>query len=93
MERHGGITKIGSGALRSVLVQAGHVLLFRCNDEYAAPLQSIAKRIHTNRARRKIAVVAAARHILRLAFYVLRDGKDYNPALLRSEAEVSKPAA
>jgi hypothetical protein len=36
--------------------------------------------------RRKIAVVAAARFILRTAFYVLRDGTDYDPKLLRGVA-------
>jgi hypothetical protein len=29
-------------------------------------------------------VVAAARHILRIAFYVLRDGTTYDPTRLRS---------
>ncbi|MFC1642927.1 IS110 family transposase [Myxococcota bacterium] len=81
---HGGITKEGSQSLRRMLVQAGHVLLWRCDSEEAAPLRAIAMRIHTARARRKIAVVAAARHILRLAYYVLRDGTQYNPKLLHS---------
>lgn len=82
--RHGGVTKQGSPPLRGVLVQAGHVLLFRCNDDEAQPLKAIAMRVHKTRAKRKIAVVAAARHILRIAYYVLRDQRDYNPALLRS---------
>ena len=88
-ESHGGITKEGGHRLRRVLVQAGHVLLFRCRSDEAAPLKAIAARIHTARARRKIAVVAAARHILRLAYYVLRDGTNYNPKLLHSVS--SKP--
>jgi hypothetical protein len=29
-------------------------------------------------------VVASARHVLRIAFYVLRDGTEYDPKLLRS---------
>ena len=73
-QRRGGITKQGTGQRRSALVPAGHVLMFRCRSEQAAPLQAIAKRIHTVRARRKIAVVAAARHLLRIAYYVPRDG-------------------
>jgi transposase len=80
----GRITKEGPPGLRKVLVQAGQVLLFRCRSEQAAPLKAIAERIHTARARRKIAVVAAARHILRVAYHVLRDGTEYNPKLLRS---------
>jgi transposase len=90
--RHGGVTKQGSPPLRSVLVQAGHVLLFRCTDPSAAPLRAIAMRVHKTRAKRKIAVVAAARHILRIAFYVLRDQKDYDPALLHSESIEDKQA-
>ena len=81
-QRSGGFTKQGSPALRSTLVQAGHVLLFRCRSETAAPLKAIAMRVHTNRKRRKIAVVAAARHILRIAYYVLRDGTEYDPSRL-----------
>jgi len=90
----GRITKEGTPQLRSILVQAGHVLLFRCQSAEAAPLKSIAMRVHTNRARRKIAVVAAARHILRLAYYILRDGSQYDPQLLHSATkEVQQPAA
>ena len=74
---------MGSPQLRSALVQSGHVLLFRCQSELSAPLKAIAERVHTARARRKIAVVAAARHILRIAFYVLRDGTNYDPTRLR----------
>jgi transposase len=84
--RSGSITKEGSSALRSVLVQAGHVLLFRCGSEDARPLRELPKRVHTARVRRKIAVVAAARFILRTAFYVLRDGTTYDPKRLRTFA-------
>jgi transposase len=82
--RSGGITKAGSPSLRTVLVQAGHVLLFRCRAPETLPLKALAARVHSARARRKIAVVAAARHILRIAFYVLRDGTSYDPTRLRS---------
>jgi transposase len=81
-ERCGGITKLGSPALRSILTQAGHVLLWRCSSAEAAPLKALATRVLTARTRRKIAVVAAARHILRIAYYVLRDGTSYDPARL-----------
>ena len=79
----GRITRMGSPQLRSTLVQSGHVLLFRCQSELSAPLKAIAERVQTARARRKIAVVAAARHILRIAYYVLRDGTNYDPTRLR----------
>jgi len=89
--RNGPITKAGSGPLRAALVQAGHVLLWKCNAEDAKPLRALAARVHTARARRKIAVVAAARHILRIAFYVLRDGTTYDPK--RIHVEISKEGA
>jgi transposase len=79
----GRITRMGSPQLCSTLVQSGHVLLFRCQSELSAPLKAIAQRVQTARARRKIAVVAAARHILRIAYYVLRDGTNYDPTRLR----------
>jgi transposase len=89
----GGITKMGSPQLRSVLVQAGHVLLWRCQSEESAPLKAIAERVQTARARRKIAVVAAARHILRIAYYVLRDGTTYDPTRLRPAPAKGQAAA
>jgi transposase len=39
--RLGSITKEGSSTLRSVLVQAGHVLLFRCGSDDARPLREL----------------------------------------------------
>jgi transposase len=89
--RSGGITKTGPPGLRSLLVQTGHVLLFRCHAPETLPLKQLAARVHLARARRKIAVVAAARHILRIAFYVLRDGTSYDPARIRS-AQVKEGA-
>jgi transposase len=92
-QRQGGITKMGSPQLRSILTQAAHVLMFRCRSEESAPLRAIAARVHTARARRKIAVIAAARHILRIAYYVLRDGTTYDPQRLnvgvKQEAEAA----
>jgi len=82
----GRITCQGSPALRTMLVQAGHVLLFRCDPQKVGPLREIALRVHTARRRRKIAVVAAARHILRIAYYVLRDGSVYDPRRLHSHS-------
>jgi transposase len=78
----GHITGAGSPRLRSALVQAGHILLWRCQSPEAAPLRALAQRVHTTRQRRKIAVVAGARFILRTAYYVMRDETDYDPAKL-----------
>jgi transposase len=91
--RSGAITKAGSPGLRAVLVQAGHVLLWRCQADHTLPLKKLAERVHTARGRRKIAVVAAARHILRIAFYVLRDGVPYDPARIRVAESTSKEGA
>ena len=90
---NGHITKQGAPQLRSVLVQAGHVLMWRCKNEESSPLRAIAERVHTARVRRKIAVVAAGRHLLRIAYYILRDGTTYDPARLSSKAEEVTKAA
>ena len=74
----GRITKQGAPALRATLVQAAHVLLGRCRGPEATPLQAIGLRIRGTRGRRKIAVVALARHLLRIAYYILRDGTTYD---------------
>lgn len=82
---YGAITKQGAKALRSTLVQAAHVLLSRCRKPEAAPLQAIGIRIRTSRGRRKVAVVAVARHLLRVAYYLLRDGTTYDPTRVHTE--------
>ena len=82
--RLGRITKSGASALRSALVQSAHVVMGKCNSGDARPLQEIAMRIHSSRGRRKIATVGLARHLLRIAYYLLRDGTTYDSARLRS---------
>jgi transposase len=83
VQRLGRITKTGSRALRSTLVQAAHVLMNRCRSVEAKPLQAIGERVRTSRGRRKIATVALARHLLRIAYYMLRDGTVYDATRLR----------
>ena len=63
------------------------MLLFRRASDDALPLRQLAQRVHTVRVRRKIAVVAAARFLLRTAFYILRDGTKYQPERLRGAAK------
>ena len=79
----GRITKQGAPALRTGLVQASHVLLARCRRAEAVPLQAIGLRIRGSRGRRKIAVVALARHLLRIAYYILREGTTYDAVRVR----------
>jgi transposase len=90
-QRLGGITKQGSKLLRSALVQSANVLMSRCRKAEATPLREIATRIQTSRGRRKIAVVALARHLLRIAYYLLRDGTTYDDRRLQKRG--SKLAA
>lgn len=78
----GAINKQGSPLLRRVLVQAAQVVINRCRSEDAVPLQRTAARIRHRSQRYKIAVVALARHLLRIAYYVLRDGTEYQPQRL-----------
>lgn len=77
VQRLGSITKTGSKPLRATLVQAANVVMYRCRGEDAEPLKAIAERVRGVRGRRKIAVVALARHLLRVAYYVLRDETTY----------------
>ncbi len=79
--------------MRRILVQAGHVLLWKCTSEAAAPLRALPERVHTSRGRRKIAVVAAARHLLKVPFYVLRDETVYEPTRLKTHKLNSARAA
>ena len=92
-QRLGSITKTGSKALRSTLVQAAHVLTNRCRRTDARPLQAIGARVHTSRGRREIATVALARHLLRIAYYILRDGTVYDPKRLRLDVDDAPQAA
>jgi transposase len=93
VQRLGSITKTGSKALRSTLVQAAHVTASRCRSPEAEPLQAIAERVRGSRGRRKIAVVALARPLLRIAYYVLRDGTVYEAKRLQGSAATEPRAA
>ena len=95
--RHGHITKQGTPRLRSMLVQAAHVVYERSRSQDAEPLRAVIARIHTRSRRKKIALVAGARHLLRVAFYVLRDKTTYDAERLRRPVgdcdEVAEAAA
>ena len=92
--RHGHITKQGAPRLRRVLVQAAQVLYARCRSPESQPLREAIERVHTRSHRKKIALVAGARHLLRVAFYVLRDKRNYDAERLRKlEKESDEVAA
>ena len=79
---YGRITKQGSPELRRVLVQAAHAAV-RSSRESAKPLQLFFQRVCRNRGRKKIATVALAHLLLKIAFHVWRDGTDYDHKRLR----------
>ena len=81
--RMGGITKEGNKPLRTALVQSAHIVTSRCKGEDARPLQAVYERVKGTRGRRKIALVAVARHLLKIAYHVLRDGTVYDASQLR----------
>lgn len=85
VEQLGPITKQGSPIMRHMLVEAAQALL-RCRQPQAAPLQAVAHRLAASRRRKKVAVVATARHLLRVAYYVLRDGTSYEPHRLSTSS-------
>lgn len=85
MNVHGRITKEGSPLMRRMLVQAAHVAANRCPGDDATPFRSTFDRIRGTRGRKKVATVALARHILRIAYYIMRDGTSYDAARLGVE--------
>jgi hypothetical protein len=85
----GRITKQGTPLLRATVVQAAHVLLSRCRGPAATRCTRSGSASGGIRGGRKIAVVAVARHLVRIAFSILRAGTTYDAGRL----EVMPPAA
>jgi len=83
---HGRITKEGSKPLRAALIQAAHIVT-RSKSSEAEPLRRVFDRVRGTRGRRKIALVALARHLLRIAFHVWREGTAYDPDMVRCPAD------
>jgi transposase len=79
---YGKITKEGSPELRRVLVQAAHAVALSKRSS-TAPLRAFFARVYRSRGRKKIATVALAHLLLKIAFHVWRDGTDYDPTRLR----------
>jgi transposase len=90
--RLGHITRQGAPILRRMLVQSAQVISGACRSPAAQPLQEILGRVASRSERKKIATVALARHILRIAYYILRDGTEYDPRLLMKERTESRQA-
>lgn len=79
---YGRITKAGSPELRRVLVQAAHAVV-QSPRPAVAPLKIFFLRVYRNRGRKKVATVALAHLLLKIASRVWRDGTDYDPTRLR----------
>ena len=67
-----------------MLVQAAHALLAIKRDP-AKPLQHWCARVARRRGK-KTAIVALARKLLTIAFYLLRDGTTFDPTRVRITA-------
>jgi transposase len=80
-EEQGRITRQGRSEVRAVWIQAAHALA-RSRQPAAQPLQRWFHRVAYRRGLRT-ALVALARRMLSLAFYLLRDGTPYEPRRLR----------
>ena len=79
-DKHGRITKRGSSALRSMLCEAA--LAAR---RPQSPLNPFYRKLVTRRGH-KVAVVALAHRILRVAWSIMRSGEDFSLAKMGVEA-------
>ena len=74
-DRHGRITKAGNSLLRTLLVEVGWVGI-----RWNPWMRAIFSRVHRGiRSRRKVAIVAVARHLLVWCWAMLRDNKPWQP--------------
>jgi transposase len=74
-DRHGRITKAGSSLLRVLLVEVGWVGV-----RWNPWMREIYRRTHRGiKSRRKVAIVAVARHLLVWCWAMLRDNKSWQP--------------
>jgi transposase len=83
-EQQGSITRQGRSEVRGVWIQAAHSLV-RSRQPAALPLQTWFWKVARRRGVRT-GIVALARKMLSLAFYLLRDGTQYDPLRLRPAA-------
>lgn len=75
MDRQAGITKSGHRLLRSLLVEVSWLML-RYNPELKRIYDQVCR---GSKSRRKIAVVATARHLLVICWAMLRDNTKWSP--------------
>jgi transposase len=83
-EQQGSITRQGRSEVRAMWIQAAHSLV-QSRQPTARPLQRWFARVARRRGFRT-AIVALARKMLSLAFYLLRDGTQYEPLRLKQAA-------
>jgi transposase len=80
----GHINRQGRSEVRRTIVQAAHVLAI-CRSHAARPLQRWFSGVRARRGY-KTAIVALARRLVTICFYLLRDGSQYDPTRLRAYA-------
>ena len=80
----GHINRQGRSEVRSTIVQAAHVLA-NSKSHSARPLQRWFEGVRVRRGY-KTAIVALARRLVTLCFYLLRDGSEYDPTRLKAYA-------
>lgn len=85
MDRHSGITKAGHRLLRSMLVEVGWLML-RFNPHLRRFYEQVCR---GSKSRRKIAIVATARHLLVICWAMLRDGTAWSPPELPSTLQAA----
>ena len=74
-DRYGRITKAGNSLLRTLLVEVGWVGI-----RWNPWMRAIFSRVHRGiKSRRKVAIVAVARHLLVWCWAMLRDNKPWQP--------------
>jgi transposase len=83
-EQQGSITRQGRSEVRAVWIQAAHSLV-RSRQPAAQSLQKWFWKVARRRGVRT-GIVALARKMLSLAFYLLRDGTQYEPLRLKQAA-------
>jgi hypothetical protein len=88
----GGIPKQGAPVWRAGLVQASYVLLARCRRGGGSAAGDRAPHPWLARAAEDCGV-ALARHLLRIAYYILRDGTAYDAVPLRYDRRRVSAAA
>lgn len=82
MMRDGKISRMGDAHLRSLLIEAAWAAVNK-----PGPMQDLFERVRRGmKERKKVAIVAVARHLAIIAWAMMRDGTEWQPELATSRA-------